>query len=490
MSDAHSLLHRPATEILRAVASHQVSAAEVVGAHLDQIDRLEPQLHAFVDVRRVAAMAEARAQDDAAARGVPRGPLGGLPVTVKSAVEVAGLRCETGSPSREGIVAACDAVVVARLRSAGAIVLGTTNVAEMLMGYESDNPLHGRTSSPWGLAFTPGGSSGGESAAIAAGCSAGGIGSDGGGSIRVPAHFAGICGLKPTPGRIPGTGHQPACLGPFCLIGVVGPMARTVRDLYELFRVVAGWEPGDPLAAPLPIVPLEQALRSPNDRDGAGRSAGVGPSRAIRIGFFEDDGHTPVTAETRAAVRAAADAASRAGHHVEAFRPDGLDKAHQLWGIFFAEVGLLLLGETLEGAERGLPILEAFLEGEAAPPPLTSTGLIHAWIDRDEVRAGLLRQMETHRVLICPVASIPAFRHGERRWTVDGREVAYLDAMTYTQWFNILGNPAVVVPVGRSPEGLPIGVQVVGRPFEEEVVLAVAEQIEAAVGGYVKPPIS
>jgi Asp-tRNA(Asn)/Glu-tRNA(Gln) amidotransferase A subunit family amidase len=393
---------------------------------------------------------------------------------VKSAIEVTGLRCETGSPSRKDIVATSDAVVVARLRAAGAIVLGTTNVAEMLMGYESDNPLHGRTVNPWGLDFTPGGSSGGESAAIAAGCSAGGIGSDGGGSIRVPAHFTGVCGLKPTPGRIPGTGHQPACLGPFSLIGVVGPMARTVRDVYELFRVVAGWEHGDPMAAPVPVVSLENALRD----------------APIRIGWFEDDGRSAVTPETRAAVRAAAQAAEGAGHRVEPFRPEGLDKARQLWDIFFAEVGLLLLGETLEGAERGLPILKAFLKGDAPLPPLTSPGFIHAWIDRDEARANLLRQMDTYRVLICPVASIPAFRHGERAWQIDGTEVSYLDAMAYTQWFNILGNPAAVVPVSKSPEGLPIGVQVIGRPFEEEVVLAVADQIERAVGGYVRPPIS
>jgi Asp-tRNA(Asn)/Glu-tRNA(Gln) amidotransferase A subunit family amidase len=483
MPHTSSLLHLPATEILRAIASGEASAADVVRAHLAQIERLEPQLNAFVDLRGEAALAEARAQDEAAARGVTRGPLGGLPVTVKSAIEVAGLRCETGSPSRKDVLAKSDAVVVARLRAAGAIVLGTTNVAEMLMGYESDNPLHGRTSNPWGLDFTPGGSSGGEAAAIAAGCSAGGMGSDAGGSIRVPAHFTGICGLKPTPGRIPGTGHQPPCLGPFCLIGVVGPMARTVRDVYEMFRVVAGWEPGDPMAAPLPIVSLEHALRRPGSPD-----PGIDPG--MRIGFFEDDGRTMVTPETRAAVRAAARAAERAGHHVEPFRPDGLDKARQLWHIFFAEIGLLLLGETLEGAERGLPILKAFLKGDAPLPPLTSPGFIHAWIDRDEARANLLRQMETYRVLICPVASIPAFRHGERKWTVDGTEVEYLDAMSYTQWFNILGNPAVVVPVGRSPEGLPIGVQVVGRPFEEEVILAVAEQIERQVGGYVKPPIS
>lgn len=467
-----SLVHRPATDLVGLVASGAISAAELVRAHLDQIERLDPRLNAFVDLRADRALAEASAQDAAAASGTPRGPLGGLPISIKSAIDVAGLRVETGSPSRKDLVAERDAVCVARLRAAGAIVLGTTNVADMLMGYESDNPLHGRTSSPWDLARTPGGSSGGESAAIAAGCSAGGMGSDGGGSIRVPAHFTGICGLKPTPGRIPGTGHQPACLGPFSLLGVVGPMARTVADVYAMFQVVAGWDEADPMAAPVPIAPL-----------------GATPRSTVRIGFFEDDGRTPVTPETRAAVRAAAEAAARAGYEVEGFRPTGLDRARELWETFFCEVGLLVLKKPLKGAEFALPILNAFLErGER--PPLTSAGLTEAWMDRDVARADFGRQMNTHRVLICPVASIPAFRHGERRWTIDGREVGYLDAMTYTQWFNILGNPAAVVPVGTSPEDLPIGVQVVGRPFEEELVLTVAAAIEGECGGYRRPPMS
>jgi Asp-tRNA(Asn)/Glu-tRNA(Gln) amidotransferase A subunit family amidase len=467
-----ALLHLPATEIVRLVAAGEMPAVDVVQAHLDHIARVDPLLHAFVDLRADAALVEARAQDTAAAGGAARGPLGGLPITVKSAIEVAGLRCETGSPSRKDIIAATDAVVVARLRAAGAIVLGTTNVAEMLRGYESDTPLHGRTAKPWDLSRTPGGSSGGESAAIAAGCSAGGIGSDGGGSIRVPAHFTGICGLKPTPGRLPSTGHQPPCLAPFSLIGVVGPMARRVGDLYAMFKVMAGWDSYDPMSAPVPVAPLDAGSAAP-----------------IRIGYFEDDGRTMVTSETREAVRRAAGAAGDAGHHVEAFRPDGLDRARELWNVFFAELGLLLLGETLDGAERGLPILKAFLRGAAPPPPLTSLGLMHAWIDRDELRAKLLRQMETHRILICPVASLPAFVHGEREWTVDGTNVEYLDAMSYTQWFNVLGNPAAVVPVGRSPEGLPIGVQVVGRPFEEELVLSVAAAIERGCGGYAPPPV-
>ena len=467
-----SLTRQPATELVRMVARGEISAVDLVRAHLDQIQRLDRKLNAFVELRADQALAEARAQDDAAAAGRGRGPLGGLPISIKSAIEVSGLKVETGSPSRRGIVAAQDAECVARLRAAGAIVLGTTNVAEMLMGYESINPLYGRTSNPWDLERTPGGSSGGESAAIAAGLSAGGIGSDGGGSIRVPAHFTGICGLKPTPGRIPGTGHQPGCLGPFSLIGVVGPMARTVADVYAMFAVVAGWDASDPMAVPIAVAPL-----------------GGEPHANVRVGFFEDDGRNAVTAETRAAVRSAAAAAARSGYPVEEFRPAGLDRARELWDAFFCGVGLLVLKEPLQGAEEQLPILEAFLRA-GGRPPATALDLTMAWIGRDLARADLLKQMATHRVLVCPVASVPAFRHGERSWRIDGRDVGYLDAMAPTQWFNILGNPVAIVPVGASPEGLPIAVQVVGRPFEEEIVLSVAADIERECGGYRPPPIS
>ena len=167
-------------------------------------------------------------------------PLHGVPISIKSSIDVAGHRCEAGSRLRAGYVASEDAPLVARLRAAGAVILGVTNAPEMLMAWETDNLLYGRTNNPWDLTRTAGGSSGGEAAAIAAGLSAGGVGSDGGGSIREPAHFCGICGLKPTPGRIPSTGHFPKAGGPFALLGVVGPMARTVADLQILFEVMAG----------------------------------------------------------------------------------------------------------------------------------------------------------------------------------------------------------------------------------------------------------
>ena len=238
------------------VRAKKLSPVELVDAHLARITQLNPQLNAFVTVDEKRARDQAKLAKTALnsnAKSSSLGPLHGVPISIKSSIDVAGLPCECGSILRKGNVPLADAPLVKRLRAAGAIVLGNTNVPEFLMAYETDNLLYGRTNNPWDLSRTPGGSSGGEAAAIAAGCSAGGVGSDGGGSIRIPAHYGGICGLKPTPGRIPSTGHFPGSAGPFAQLGVVGPMARTVRDVERLFEVMAGPDPGDPASAPVPL---------------------------------------------------------------------------------------------------------------------------------------------------------------------------------------------------------------------------------------------
>jgi Asp-tRNA(Asn)/Glu-tRNA(Gln) amidotransferase A subunit family amidase len=266
------------------VRRREISVVELVEAHVREIHRVNGRLNAFVSIDEDRALRQAALADDAEANAA-LGPLHGVPITIKSSIDVAGLACEAGTRLRQGHVADTDAPLVSRLKSAGAIVLGNTTVPEFLMAWETDSALYGRTNSPWDVARTPGGSSGGEAAAIAAGCSAGGIGSDGGGSIRVPAHFSGICGLKPTPGRVPASGHFPASVGPFALLGVVGPMARTTADLALLFEAIAGADNGDPNAAPVPLRQVDHTalLRT-------------------RIGYFEDNGLTPVTAETRSAI--------------------------------------------------------------------------------------------------------------------------------------------------------------------------------------------
>jgi amidase len=378
-----------------------------------------------------------------------------------------------GSLLHKGETANEDAVVVARLRAAGALILGTTNCPEFLMAYEAANRLYGRTRNPWDLERSPGGSSGGESAAIAAGMSAAGLGSDSGGSVRVPAHFTGICSLKPTPGRIPGRGHLPPCVGPFAILGAIGPMARTMGDVALLFRALSGQDPLDPVSPPV-------ALRNP----------GPDELRARAIGYFEDDGLVPVTHETRAAVNDAAQALREAGFRVEPFRPRTLERLRKLWWTFFVQCGAMFYEPEIRGKQERLsPIFKEFLSIAEASGPINATDLLNAWAELDVLRARTLEEMREFSVLLCPAAAIPAFRHDERTWTIDGASVNYLDAVRYTQWFNALACPAAVVPVGRSSEGLPIGVQIAARPFEDEIALGIAAVVDAAFG-YRPPPMA
>jgi amidase len=464
------LVLKSASEQLAMLRARELSVTALAEAHLAQIERLNPKLNVFADFDPDLVRKQARVMD---APKQERGALYGLPVTVKSSIATAGYRCEIGSLIRKGEVPSEDAVVVARLRAAGALILGTTNCPEFLMAYETDNLLHGRTSNPWDLERSPGGSSGGEAAAIASGMSAGGLGSDSGGSVRVPAHFTGISALKPTPGRIPGRGHLPPNVGPFLILGAIGPMARTIEDVTLLFRTLGGQDPGEPASAPVPprTVTLDELRNRP-------------------IGFFEDDGLIPVTQETRAAVVVAAAALRSAGFRVEPFHPQTLEQLRKLWWKFFVQCGAMFYESTIAGRRYQLsPVFTEFLGIAGSVPALTAAELLQAWAELDLLRAKTLEEMNTYSVLLCPVASIPAFRHGERTWTVQGRKVEYLDAVRYTQWFNSLAAPAAVVPVGRSPEGLPIGVQIIARPFEDEIALGVAAIVDAAFG-YRPPPMA
>jgi len=459
-----------ATRQLELLRAGEVSIIELAEAHIHQIERLNPRLNALVDfdVERVRQQARRLA-----AMSNPSGALHGLPVTVKSSISTAGYLCEIGSTIYRGHVPEQDATVVARLRDAGALILGTTNCPEFLMAYETDNLLHGRTNNPWDFERSPGGSSGGESAAIAAGMSAGGLGSDSGGSVRLPAHFTGICALKPTPGRVPARGHLPPCVGPFSVLGAIGPMARTIADVTLLFQTLAGRDVFDPIGAPV-------ALRKPEWAE----------LRAETIGYFEDDGLVPVTAETRQAIQDSVRVFKDAGFRVEPFRPRTLELMRKLWWTFFVQCGAMFYEPTIRGKQGQLsPIFREFLSIAEASGPLTATELLNAWAELDMLRGKMLEEMASYPILLCPVASIPAFRHGERSWPIDGHEVEYLDAVRHTQWFNVLAAPAAVVPVGQSSEGLPIGVQIVARPYEDEIALAVASILDKAFG-YRPPPMA
>jgi amidase len=240
-----------------------------------------------------------------------------------------------------------------------------------------------------------------------------------------------------------------------------------------MFRTLAGQDPADPTSPPI-------ALQNPNTQD----------LRAHTVGLFADDGLVPVTPETRAAVDAAANALRDAGFRVEPFRPRTLEPLRKLWWKFFVQCGAMFYEPEIRGKrDRLSPIFNEFLAIAESAGPLSSTELLNAWAELDLLRAKTLDEIKNYPVLLCPVASVPAFRHGERSWTVDGQTVEYLDAWRFTQWFNALACPAAVVPVGSSPEGLPIGVQIAARPFEDEIAIGIAAIVDSAFG-YRPPPMA
>jgi Asp-tRNA(Asn)/Glu-tRNA(Gln) amidotransferase A subunit family amidase len=457
------------TEIARGIRSKNDSPVEIVELHLKRIEALQPKLNAFVHLDTERARRQARVAENSVLRGAQLGPLHGVPLTIKSCIDVAGWPCPAGSLLRKDYVAKQDAPLVSRLKAAGAILLGNTNTPEFLMAYETDNLVTGKTSNPWNLAHSAGGSSGGEAAAIAAGCSAGGVGSDGGGSVRVPAHFCGICGLKPTPGRVPATGHFPPGAGTFSWIGVVGPMARTIADVRALFEVMAGPDAGDALSAPVPL-----------------RGYTENELRGTRIGILESEALGAATPETRAAVVCAAKLLCDRGFTVEPFRLNGLDRALDLWWFFFGPVIGNLIRQSITGHEDQIsPMLCEYLSSATSGNPITLDQFTRACAERDLLRAEILRQMQDTPVLLSPVSTGPAFRHGEGNYFPG---TGYRDTMRFSQWLNLTGFPGASVPVGVSNDGLPIGVQVIGRPFEDELVLAITEAIEQARGPWQVPP--
>jgi amidase len=460
------------SETQEKLRKRELSPVEIVTAHLERVQEMQPKLNAFVHFDAESALARARKAEAAFVHGEELQALAGITLTVKSSMDVAGWPCPAGSLLRKDYVPTMDAVAVARLEAAGAILLGNTNTPEFLMAYETDNRLTGKTSNPWNLAYSAGGSSGGEAAAIAAGCSMGGVGSDGGGSIRTPAHFSGICGLKTTPGRIATTGHFPPGAGAFGWIGVVGPMARTVADLRILFQVMAGPDGGDALSAPVPVRQVEaQELQG------------------LRIGILESGALGRATPETLSSIRSAAQLLSDLNFRVEPLNLETLDRALELWWFFFGPVIGHLIHESVKGREALLsPMLREFLEIATAEPLSSVDAFITACADRDLVRAEILRQLRDVPVLLSPVSTAPAFEHGNGNYR-EGNPYNYRDTMRFCQWLNLAGFPGVSLPFGKSPEGLPINVQLIGRPHEEELLLAVTEMLERARGPWEAPAI-
>ncbi len=434
MSD---LVTKSLTQLAKLIRSRSVSPVEILEAHLDQISRLNPGLNAIVNVAP-DLMDRAQLAEAAVLRGENPGSL-------------------------QDFIPQHDAPAVARLKAAGAIILGKTNPAEMAMDYTADNPVFGRTNHPQNPMLTPGGSSGGEAVAIATCMSPAGLGSDLAGSIRIPAHFCGIAGLKPTTGVVPGEGQFPTSTGPYSLGAVIGPMARSVSDLRLLYNVLI--DSAQP--QPMPIL------------------------KGLHLAWYTEDGVAPVTEESASAVSTAASALRDAGLISEERRPPHIDRGHEMWLKLFSRASVVQLRRAYAGHEtEGGSFVSWRLANADQPKPPSLDEYILNWMERDRLRDELLRWMETTSILVAPVGATPAYKHDTLKVNVRDSDINVFRAFSYAQTFNVFDLPVVTVPVGRSRDGLPIGVQIVGRPFEEAVVLAAASLVEESLGGWQMPKIS
>lgn len=462
----NELIYASATALARAIRAKEVSATEAVHAYLQRIAAVNPALNAVVQLCAEAAQAEARAADAALARGQILGPLHGVPMTIKDSLDTAGVITTGGTQGRATFVPTQDAPVVARLHAAGAILLGKTNTPELTLGGETDNLIYGRTNNPYDLSRTPGGSSGGTAAIVAAGGAPFDIGSDTAASIRWPAHCCGIAGIMPTTGRVPRTGHIiPFGLGARDLLTQNGPMARFVEDLRLILPIICGPDWQDPAIVPMHL----------------GDPAAVELTQ-LRAAVHTDNGIVTPTAAIQDAVRQAAQALTDTGMAVEEACPRALARSHTLAAALAAADGRAWVQRLL--ANAGTTEVHPWLASNLSPAQGMSVAEFTALLEEiDQFRSAMLAFMEHYDIILCPVNALPALPHGT--W----RDAFRQGAFSYTQAYNVTGWPGAVVRGGTSPEGLPIGVQIVTRPWREDVALAVAQYLEGAVGGWQRPPL-
>ena len=454
--------------IARAIRDREVSSEEIVRAHLERIDEVNPGLNAVVHVCADRALEEARTADESVAARAELGPLHGVPMTIKDSLDTAGVRTTAATIGRRGDVPEEDATCVARMRKAGAVLIGKSNTPEFTLSGETDNLVYGRTNNPYDPARMPGGSSGGAGASIAAGCSPMDLGSDTGGSVRLPSHFCGIAGLKPNSYRVPRTGHAiHHMMGALDSLTQNGPMARFVDDLYPILAVIAGPDWRDPGIVPAP-------LHDP---------AGVDVA-SLRVAMHTDNGVYAPTHETAAAVEAAARCLADAGAHVEEETPEPIAHHTDLFGRLFNADGGAWVQRLLDaaGTAEASPFVSRRMKPDDAIDAASFTALLE---ELDSYRSAMLGFIRNYDAILCPTCAFPATEHGGTVYDESRR-----GGFSYTSAYNMTGWPGAVVRGGTSPDGLPIGVQVVARPWREDVALALARVIEEGAGGWQKPDLA
>ncbi len=447
------------TQLATAIRAGRVSATEVLEAHLAQIDKHNPALNAIITMDAGRAYERAREADKALARGEVWGPLHGVPFTLKDAHATAGMRTTTGFPPLANYVPQQDSPVAARLKAAGGNLMGKTNVHMMLADpAQSINPIFGRTKNPWNIERTPGGSGGGAAAALAAGMTPFEIGTDLTGSIRIPAHFCGVFGLKPTEHRVPLTGLIPGLPGPrpIRIMSCIGPMARTVEDLALLYSIIAGPDGRDTEVAPVPVDEVPNL-----------------DLKHLRVAIAPTFPGFPIAAAIRDAVEELAKQLTPLCAAVEEATLPQLDFNQEL-----ASAGALI--GMMTGA----------FQPEEQERPTTIAQYMEALNIRDQSMFVWEQFFEKWDVLLCPPSMVTAFPHCEPGTPlhVDGQEVTYWMVSAHGTLFNYTGHPAVVLPYQRDRDGLPIGVQMVGKRWDESRLLAMAKALSEVTGAFQRPP--
>lgn len=487
-----NLVFLPAYQLARMIQGREVSAVEVLNAYLAQIAKHNTKLNAICTLDEDNARVRAIFADEALGRGENLGALHGVPVTIKDIFETAGLRTTAGYIPLKDYAPEQDATVVARLRAAGAVILGKTNMAELAGDFQSTNSLFPRVNNPWNLDYTAGGSSGGSAAAVAAGLSPLDIGNDIAGSVRQPAHFCGIYGLKPTDRRISTAGTIPEVPGmPHCLrqMMTVGCFARSLEDIKLCFSLIAGADLRRPDVPPISLdTPSSKSLQN------------------LKIAWIDEWTEVPVASEIRAAMGAIAQKLSQAGTHIERWLPKDfeLSAVWNLYGRMAAYINnyaqpkdrynvrrsLTLLFRTATQGDKKLRELGNFSRflPELLNPSLK--GYFETLTERDRFTAQLDEALEPWDVWLTPVAATPAFTHRPAWSAIDIEGNSYPHGVAngaYTMPFNLSGHPAVVIPIGQTQDGLPIGMQIVGKRWREMELLAIAQELDKAVGAFQHP---
>jgi amidase len=465
-----------AGQLLKLLERREISSVELVRLFLDRCRALNPRINAVVTLVEERALAEAAESDRRRARNDTVRALEGLPFTVKDTLATQGVRSTAGTRKLANYIPEHDAATVGHLRNAGAILIGKSNVPELGGDIDCDNPVFGPASNPWDLSRTPGGSSGGEGAAVAAGLNAFGLGSDTGGSVRIPAHFCGVAGLKPGWAMVSRTGHLPpesASSPPLHNVATVGPLARCVDDLTLVYNVIKGPTWDSPNTVPSPDADPQKVRLE-----------------GLRCGLFTGlSGEPPADPEIKQALIKAARLLEQRGLVVDEVIPPIAEFAaanRPYYGADGRRLNLEWYGADIQYCRpRLLKFMVASLAGE-----VTAADFFKASMRRDELRSNLARFMERYPIILTLPCCITVFRHDAGdEVEIDGTRWNRLAAIWPTTWPSFAGIPAAVVPAGMDRNRLPIGVQIVGRAFEEQSVLAVARCLENELGGYRPPPL-